>query len=363
MTTSINRLQHHLKENDIDIAYLHSPANIAYFTNFLSDPHERVLALFIFPDQDPFLFTPELDKDDAKKSGWPYPIYGYKDSEDPYALIYKHVTDRISSPKNIGIETDEIPYGRFMQLGDRFDKANPVDITSTINQMRLIKQPDEIEEMILAGKSADLALQIGFDALEVGISESAVVAEIEYEMKKRGISMSFATEVLFGGHAANPHGVPGERTLQKGEFALFDLGTYHNRYASDVTRTFSFGDASDEHRKVYDVVLEANEKAMAAVKPGVTASSIDQIAREIIENAGYGEYFTHRTGHGIGQSIHEFPSIVVGNDMVIQEGMCFSVEPGIYIPDEVGVRIEDCLYVTADGAVPFTELSKSFTQK
>lgn len=363
MTEKIIQLQKGLRENNIEMAYIHSPANIAYFTNFVSDPHERILALFVFADTDPFLFTPALDADDAKKSGWSFPIYSYQDFENPFQLIAEHIQEKGQTIHTIGIEKDELPYGRLEQVAHNIGKIETFDITPAINRLRLIKSNEEIEQMLLAGQSADLALQIGYDALEVGVSEAAIVAEIEYEMKKRNISMSFDTEVLFGSHAANPHGTPGKRQLKQNEFALFDLGTYHDRYASDVTRTFAFGNVSEKERKVYDIVLEAHNQAFNAVKPGITASEIDQIARNVIENAGFGEFYTHRTGHGIGQSIHEFPSIVIGNDVTIEEGMCFSIEPGIYIPDEVGVRIEDCLYVTADGAVPFTNLSKKFTQK
>ena len=136
---------------------------------------------------------------------------------------------------------------------------------------------------------------------------------------------------------------------------MFDLGTLCQGYASDVSRTFFYGtNASNKQRLVYQTVYQAQQAALAAVRPGITAAELDKIARDIISDAGFGPYFTHRLGHGIGQSLHEYPSIMEGNNLVIEEGMCFSIEPGIYLPNEMGVRIEDCVVVTANGCQPFT---------
>lgn len=172
--------------------------------------------------------------------------------------------------------------------------------------------------------------------------------------------MSFETMVLTGDNAASPHGVPGNQKVKRNELVLFDLGVEHNGYVSDVTRTVAFGNPGEKAKEIYDIVLRANEAAIAAIKPGVTASELDKIARDIITDAGYGAYFNHRLGHGIGTSVHEYPSIMEGNDLVIQEGMCFSIEPGIYVPGVAGVRIEDCVYVTKDGCEVFTHTPKTY---
>lgn len=149
--------------------------------------------------------------------------------------------------------------------------------------------------------------------------------------------------------------------MNQNEFVLFDLGVIYEGYASDATRTIAFGEVDEEKQKIYEVVLEANRTAQSAVKPGMLAGELDQIARKIIEDAGYGEYFTHRLGHGIGKTAHEFPSINGLSDTILEPGMCFSIEPGIYIQDNVGVRIEDCVYVTETGCEPFTFLDKELT--
>lgn len=363
MTKQLRRLQQNMQEAQIDVSFLQSPENVVYFSGYESNPHERVLALIVFADSDPFLFTPALEEEDARQSGWPYDVYSYQDHESPFDIIEQAIKKKHSSILKIGVEEETLPLGRFKQLSTRFSESAYKDLTSMLQKLKLIKTSDEIHKMKEAGRTADLALKIGFDSLREGITEQEVVAEIEYQLKKQGVSeMSFSTEVLFGGHAASPHGVPGNRKLKKNEFVLFDLGTIHEGYASDVTRTVAFGSPSQKEREVYEVVLKAHMEALKAVRPGVRASQLDAIAREVIEQAGYGNYFTHRLGHGIGKSIHEFPSIMQGNDLVLQEGMCFSIEPGIYIPDSVGVRIEDCMYVTADGCVPFTHTPKEYQE-
>lgn len=174
--------------------------------------------------------------------------------------------------------------------------------------------------------------------------------------------MSFDTIVQAGADAADPHGGPEQTAIRPGELVLFDLGTNNQGYMSDATRTVAFGGpVSAKAKEIYDVCLEAQLTAQAAVRPGLQAAALDKIARDVIDKAGYGEYFNHRLGHGIGMSTHEFPSIMAGNDMELQPGMCFSIEPGIYVPGVAGVRIEDCVHVTATGCEPFTHTSKAYT--
>ncbi len=155
--------------------------------------------------------------------------------------------------------------------------------------------------------------------------------------------------VLFGDHAAAPHGTPGDRKLQNNEYVLFDLGVIYKGYCSDITRTIAFGTPSEKAQEIYNIVLEANKKAIDIIKPGVKISECDKVARDIISNAGYGDYFPHRLGHGLGLSVHEFPDISSVNTDTFKEGMVLTVEPGIYVPGVAGVRIEDDIVVTKDG--------------
>ncbi|MDR2833398.1 MAG: Xaa-Pro peptidase family protein [Streptococcaceae bacterium] len=356
----LNDLKNWMQEKNVDLAYVSDPGHIAYFTGFNSDPHERVLALFVPLNSDPFLFTPALDAEAAKATSWSYDVFGYLDSENPWKLIAELINKRVGTPKNIAIEKGQLIVERFGYLKEFFPQATiNEDITPLIQKLQVIKTDDEIKTLIEAGSWADVAFETGFKAVKEGATEQEIIAELEYELKKRGVSqMSFGTLVLAGDNAANPHGEPGQNTVKKNEFVLFDLGVMWKGYASDATRTVSFHEPREFDKKIYDICLEAQLQAQAFVRPGVTAAQIDKVARDVITEAGYGEYFNHRLGHGIGTTVHEFPSLVEGNDLVIEEGMCFSIEPGIYIPGKVGVRIEDCVYVTKDGCEPFTTTTK-----
>lgn len=370
MNTKTIELQEYMKNEKLDLIYLDNPNTVAYFTNFESNPHERIVAYVVSQD-DHFLFVPTLEKDEAVKQSNIEKIYSYNDEENPWKIIAKEAANIVGQIQDYAVDEVSLTVERYNKLSHALldhvllntkEKSTTLeisDVSQFVDQMRVVKTKEEIEKMRIAGKLADEALQIGFDALKEGISEQEVVAIIEMEMKKKGVSeMSFSTLVLFGDHAASPHGNPGERQLRQNELVLFDLGVIYEGYASDVTRTVAFGEVKSEHEKIYQVVLEANQTAQAAVKPGMRAGELDQIARKIIEGAGYGPYFNHRLGHGIGKTAHEFPSIHGSNETILEPGMCFSIEPGIYIAGEVGVRVEDCVYVTENGCKPFTTTNK-----
>ena len=189
--------------------------------------------------------------------------------------------------------------------------------------------------------------------------ERDVVNHIENEIKKYGVSeMSFDTMVLFGDHAASPHGTPGDRELQDNEYVLFDLGVIVNHYCSDMTRTVKFGTPENQAQEIYDIVLKAETTAIKAIKPGVKLKAIDKIARDIISEAGYGEYFPHRLGHGLGLEEHEYQDVSSTNENVLEAGMVITIEPGIYVPNVAGVRIEDDILVTENGYEILTRYDK-----
>ncbi|WP_034550882.1 M24 family metallopeptidase [Carnobacterium funditum] len=361
MNKKLNELKKWLKETKTDCVLINDPENIAYYSGYKSDPHERISALVAFPFADPFLFTPSLEVNDAENSEWSFSVYGYLDNESPWSIISTKIQEIIVGTNRFAIEKAFLTVERYEMLLYFFENSQFINISEKIQEMKLIKNPDEINRMIEAGKWADKALEIGFNSIKEGISEEEIVAEIEYQLKKQGIKeMSFETMVLAGDHAASPHGIPGSRKVKKNDMVLFDLGVVCNGYTSDVTRTAIFGKPSIEAEKIYSVVLKAHQAAIAAVEPGVTAGQLDEIARDIITKEGYGDYFTHRLGHGLGSNVHEHPSIMKDSELIIKEGMCFSIEPGIYVPEVAGVRIEDCLYVTKNGCELFTKTSTAF---
>lgn len=363
MTYPLKQLQTYLKDHQISLAFLDDPATVAYFTGYLSEPHERILAL-IATQEDSLLFTPALEQKEAEKVALTDRVIGYHDEEDPWQLIldWSHSV-HLSNPLKMAIDKETLTVSRQESLYKRFSPETFIHLGTFINELRQIKSPSEINRMKKAGELADLAVQIGMDSLKVGISEQEVVAKIEFEMKKRGVSdMSFPTMVLFGDHAASPHGEPGSRQLKADEMVLFDLGVIYEGYASDMTRTIAFGSVSDEIKAIYQIVLDAQLTAENKAHVGMLAKDLDLAARQIIVDKGYGSYFNHRLGHGIGQTAHEFPSLHSENDQALLEGMCFSIEPGIYIENHVGIRIEDCYVLTEEGAQPLTTTSKEWTE-
>ncbi|MYV18015.1 M24 family metallopeptidase [Furfurilactobacillus milii] len=361
--SQLKQVQQWIGTQGMDLGYFSNFQTIQYLTGFGSDPIERVLALFVFPDADPFLFCPALEVEAVKDTGWPYGVYGYLDHENAYAMIADQIKARTSSPAKWAIEMGNLTIERFNKMHEQFpDAMFDLDATDYIANLRVIKTPHEIELLNAAGAEADYAFEIGFKAVAAGVPEQRVAAELQYALMKRGVmNMSFDTLIQAGAHAAEPHGATGANKIENNELILFDLGTVHEGYISDASRTVALGKLSDKQADIYKVCLEAQLAAMDAAKPGITAAQLDKVARDIISKAGYGEYFIHRLGHGMGQSEHEFPSIMEGNDLVLKEGMCFSIEPGIYIPDVAGVRIEDCVHITADGCEPFTHTSKDLT--
>ncbi|KHD46126.1 M24 family metallopeptidase [Streptococcus hongkongensis] len=353
--TKLDKIRHFLKEEKAELAIFSDPVTVNYLTGFDCDPHERQMFLLVFNEQTPLLFVPALEVARAK-SIVSFTVQGYLDAENPWEKIKEALP--IRNAKHIYAEFDHLNVTKFQGLQTiftgRFDNLSPF-----IQRMRLIKSEDEIQKMLIAGDFADKAIQIGFENISLNVTETDIIAQIEFEMKKQGINkMSFDTMVLTGDNAANPHGIPGTNNIENNALLLFDLGVETLGYTSDMTRTVAVGKPDQFKIDIYNLCLEAQLAAQAFVKPGVTAAQVDAAARSVIEKAGYGEYFNHRLGHGLGMDVHEFPSIMEGNDMIIEEGMCFSIEPGIYIPGKVGVRIEDCGYVTKDGFQPFTKTPK-----
>jgi Xaa-Pro dipeptidase len=361
MNTKIKQIANTLNGKEVDMTFITNPTTMNYLTGVEMDPHERIAGLMIFPDREPVFFTPALEVE-MTRSKVDFEVFGYVDSENPWKMIKDKVNSFGINVRKIGVEYSDITMLKTEGLKSAFS-ASFVDLTPLISRMRLIKSADEIEKLIVAGDYADKCFEIGFKAAQKpGITEIEIATEIEFGIKKLGVpGMSFETIVLSGARAANPHGVPEEFVVERNKLLLFDLGVIKNGYVSDATRTISLGEPSDFDRDIYNIVLEAQLAAQDYIKPGVTAESVDKVARDVITKAGYGEYFTHRLGHGIGMDIHEFPSIVEGEELVLEAGMCFSDEPGIYIPNKVGVRIEDCLYVTETGAIPLTHTTKELT--
>jgi Xaa-Pro dipeptidase len=359
----INQLTTWLKEEKTDVAFITSKENIFYLTNFYTDPHERLVGLFVFKDHSPIMVVPSMEVSQVQDAGWEHQIVGYKDHESPWGLIQQLLKDRqLDTISSAAIETDVLTVARMNELLQLFPNAELLPVENQLNTMRVVKDSSEISIIQRAAEMADFGVEVGKNALKEGITEMEVLAKIEYELKKKGIrEMSFSTMVLFGENSGAPHGNPGKRKLQKGDFVLFDLGVVLEGYTSDITRTFAFRSISDEKRKLYNTVLQAQLASLEISKPGTRIGDLDQTARDVITEAGYGDRFPHRIGHGMGINVHEFPSMSHLNDGILKEGMVYTIEPGIYDPFLGGVRIEDDVLITKDGHITLTKTPKELT--
>ncbi|MGP4076196.1 M24 family metallopeptidase [Halobacillus sp. K22] len=357
MEQRLDKFSNYLRNKQIDAAFINSTENFFYLTGFQTDPHERLLGLLVFPEAEPIAVLPGMEEEQLREAGWTYEIIGYADHEDPWELMSRSMKKKeMDIVQKVGIEKQVLSYGRSESFFELFNHIEVMDVEPQLNEMRVVKDAEEIAIMREAAELADYGVKVGAEALQEGITEMEVLAAIEYELKKKGVAeMSFSTMVLFGEKSGQPHGNPGDRKLKAGDFVLFDLGVVWKGYTSDITRTFAYESVSDEQEKIYQKVQEALEASLLISKPGTRIGDLDQTARDVITKAGYGHLFPHRIGHGLGINVHEFPSMSHLNDGVLREGMTYTIEPGIYDPDLGGVRLEDDVLVTRDGYETLTK--------
>lgn len=260
------------------------------------------------------------------------------------------------------VEADRITLSEFARLkkalkGVKFISDGTLDLM--INEQRAVKDGDEVQKIKKAQSIAEQAFEYILSVIKEGMSERELALKLDFKMLELGAqAISFETILVSGKKTSMPHGVPGDKKIESGDFVTLDFGAVFEGYHSDMTRTVAIGKVSDEHIRVYDTVLKAQENALKNIRAGVTGEEADAFARSVIEKAGYGEYFRHSTGHGTGVEIHEAPALSKNNKKPLLSGNIITVEPGIYIPGKFGVRIEDMCVVTDGGVVNLTAAPK-----
>lgn len=263
----------------------------------------------------------------------------------------------------ISVESEEMTISRLNSFRKNlpsysFDTTDK--LSNAIYDMRSVKSDEDIEKMKIAQKFTDDAFTHILDFIKVGQTEREIALELDYFMLKNGAeALSFDTIALAGKNTSMPHGVPSDYKVQQGDFVLMDFGAVYDGYHSDMTRTVCVGSPTDEMEKVYDIVLSAQKKALETAKAGIKGIDLDKSARDIIENAGYGNAFGHSLGHGVGMEIHEFPNASKKSSKILPENSVVTIEPGIYIPDKFGIRIEDMVKITYNGCMNFTKSIKN----
>ncbi|MFC5469202.1 M24 family metallopeptidase [Cohnella suwonensis] len=355
MNERLLKLYAYMEQHLLDAVLITLPKHVYYLTGFSSEPHERFLGLLLPKGDEPFLLVPALDAESAQAESTVSRIYTHTDTDNPYEVLKRCLRGTVT---RLGVEKGHLTMQRYEALSEMLGAEQYIDVATPLTNMRAIKSDDEIVRLKKAARLVEQVLRDGLKHVKAGVTELDIAAELEYGMKKAGVSPAFATTVLSGEKSALPHGATGNRVIRAGDMLLFDMGVAADGYLSDMTRTFAVGDVGARMKEIYETVLEANARGIAAVRPGAMLAEVDLAARQCITNGGYGAYFTHRVGHGLGIEVHEYPSVHGENRDLLREGMVITIEPGIYLPDIGGVRIEDDVLVTSTGAETLTTFPK-----
>jgi Xaa-Pro aminopeptidase len=346
----VAKLQEALLKHGVDAYIAATPVNMFYLSGFSEPPLERLMFLLVPQSGEPWWFMPALSAESAETNpaGWQV-RYVWHDSEGPLRHLEQCAHEQNLETAVIAVD-DEMPAMFLLILQQTLPAALFRRGGEIIAEVRARKDALEIAHMREAARLTDEALAAGLERCMLGVSEWAVALAIQRALYDMGSHLAFGIPIVAAGeNSSKPHYTTGHRTLQPGDVIVIDYGGTYEGYCSDITRVVSVGAAPEEAKKIYAVVYEAHMAAREAAKPGVPAQEVDRAARRVIEKAGYGEYFVHRTGHGIGLSVHEPPYIVEGNGAPLEVGHCFTIEPGIYLPGRFGVRVENVYTITETG--------------
>jgi Xaa-Pro aminopeptidase len=349
----VERLRGVMESVDVDVILLSIGADLPYFTGYEARPSERLTVLVVPGEGDPILFVPLLEAPGAENV--PFDVKAWSEVEDPVGLA----SSVVSSPAHVAVG-DHMWSVFLTRFQDHWGEARWVPASELTGKLRIRKDPGEIDLLRRAAHGVDRIMgRMPVDVPFAGRTERDVARHLAELTLGEGHESAEFTIVASGPNGASPHHHPGDRVIDEGDVVVCDFGGRLGGYYSDSTRTFVVGEPTNMQREVHELVVAANEAGRRAVAPGVTCEVIDAAARSVIDEAGFGEYFVHRTGHGIGLEVHEHPYMVEGNELPIEPGMAFSVEPGIYLPDRFGVRIEDIVVCTSDGVESLNESGRS----
>jgi len=355
------RLQKLLKVDGFEATVINPGSTLTYLTGLHFHLMERPTLLICRAGRRPVLILPELELSKASTSTIPVIPVTFGDDPSTWPAVMQQALKSLDLESGkIAVEPTRL---RFLEI-DYLQKAAPqlefINGESVFSSLRIQKDAGEIRSMRKAVEIAQKALTATLPAIRVGVTEAEIASRLTIEMLNAGSAteLPFQPIVASGPNSANPHAVPTSRELEIGDLVVIDWGATYEDYCSDLTRTFAIGHLSDELRKIYETVKDANQAGRSAGRPEIEAGEIDHAARGVIESAGFGQYFTHRTGHGLGMEGHETPYMFGANKQILTTGMVYTVEPGIYLPGKGGVRIEDDVVVTANGCESLSDFPR-----
>jgi len=353
-----------LLRSKLDAVILNPGSTLTYLTGAQFHLMERPVVLLVAPGKDPVLVLPELEA--PKVDLIPYQVQAFTYGEMPSAWdkVFRDAAQALGlgggAGKRIGVEPRQLRLLEFGYVKSAAPQADFPDASEALSQLRLRKDKAEVDAMRRAVKIAQDALIATIPLMKIGMTERELAGELVIQLFKHGSDpeLPFSPIVSSGPNSANPHASPSARKLQAGDLLVVDWGAAYGGYISDLTRTFAVGEVDAECQKIHEIVQEANAAGRAAGKPGVPCAAVDIAAREVIEKSGYGKYFNHRTGHGIGMEPHEDPYMRGDNLQLLEPGMAYTVEPGIYLPNRNGVRVEDNMVITETGAESLSDMPR-----
>lgn len=355
------RLSDSMQSAGIDAIVLNPGPSLVYMTGLHFHLSERPVVAIFARGKPVVIALPYLEA--LKVQNLPYPLKAFIYGEDPtsWAEIFKQAAHSSEVVKGkMGLEPRQFRVLELRLVENAFPHVELITAEDIIASLRMQKDSTEVSAMRKAVEIAQNALNATLPMIKPGLTEEAIASELVSQLLRHGSSgeMPFVPIVSGGPNSANPHASPSDREIRKGDLLVIDWGAAWSGYFSDLTRTFAIGEVDSEYRRIHEIVQQANAAGRAAGKPGLPASVVDVAARNAIDSAGYGEFFTHRTGHGLGMEGHEPPYMRGDNQLILREGMTYTVEPGIYLPGRNGVRIEDDMVITENGAESLSDMPR-----
>lgn len=359
------RIYHLMKilvDNDLHAVAFNPGSNLAYLTGLNFHLSERPIVLIISQSALPLIVLPELEAPKLQSADIQLEGVTYTDNPETWQKAFIRAAKAADlSGKKVAVDENELRVLELQLLESAAQDASFVSFAAGLSELRICKEEAEIDFMRQAAVIAEGAFEAIQSSIIAGITEKELAAELTLQLYRHGsdTELPFQLHVSSGENSANPHAMPTDRRLQNGDLVIFDWGARYHGYCSDITRTIAVGDISDELKHVYEIVLQANLAGRDAACAGIPAGEVDKAARAVIEKQGYGDYFIHRLGHGLGLQGHEPPYLFSGSEKLLRAGMTHTIEPGIYLPGVGGVRIEDDVVITETGCRLLTSLDRS----
>lgn len=355
----LNRITNSMISHGLEALVLNPGPSLVYLTGLQFHLMERPTVLFIVPGKTPVLILPELEAVKAQSALIPMETVTYNDNPATWLAAFEKAGKLLEIKGSLGVEPNRLRYMEMDFIHRGLPSLKFQSAEGILSELRMAKDANEVLAMRKAVEIAQKALIATLPMIKAGVTEREAASELILQLLRNGSDpeMPFQPIVSGGPNAGNPHASPSDRRLVPGDLLVIDWGAACQGYCSDLTRTFGIEAVKPEFKKIADIVMQANAAGRMAGKPGIPAGMVDKAARQVIDQAGYGTYFTHRTGHGLGMEGHEHPYMYAENELLLKPGMTYTVEPGIYLPDG-GVRIEDNIVVTESGCETLSDLPR-----